>query len=59
MLYTVITLNGKGFQFPADYIVESGEWYAFFMDGEVVARFLIKGICGYYKQEIEEDDEEE
>lgn len=56
----MITLNGKGFQFPADYVLEeSGEWYAFYMGGEVVARFLIKGICGYYKQEIEEDDEEE
>lgn len=59
MLYTVITLNGKGFQFPADEVEENDEWYEFTLDGEIVARFLIKGICGYYKQEIEEDDEEE
>lgn len=55
----MITLNGKGFQFPADYVEESGEWYEFFMNGEIVARFLIKGICGYYKQELKKDDEEE
>lgn len=53
----VITLNGRGFQFPADDVEENNEWYEFFMDGEIVGRFLIKGISGYYRKETDDGED--
>ena len=56
MLYTIITLNGRGFTFEADSVEEDGEKYLFSLDGAVVASFLIKGIAGYYSMEQENED---
>ena len=57
MLYTIITLNGRAFQFEADNVEETQESYVFYLDGEIVAQFLIKGISGYFAMETVDEDE--
>ena len=56
-MYLIITLNGRGVQFEADRVVEFDEKYVFYLEEEIVAEFLVKGICGYCKLEV--DDEED
>lgn len=55
MLFTIITLNGRAFQFGADEVIEDDEKYTFSAEGEVIASFLIKGIAGYYAVEVDDE----
>ena len=57
LLFTVITLNGKGFSFFADDVEENEDWYEFMLEGEIVAKFLIKGVCGYFKRECKDEED--
>ena len=59
MLITIITLNGKMFQFEADEVDTIEDRYVFSCDGETVGSYWIKGIAGYYTQEYEDEDEED
>lgn len=48
MMYTVVTLNGRGFMFNADKMVEFEGVYAFYNEEEIVAEFKKDAISGYF-----------
>lgn len=57
MVYTIITLNGRGYEFEADGMTELGDEYYFELDGEVVARFRKDCIAGCFISRYEDDEE--
>lgn len=58
-MYTVVTLNGRGFMFDADGVIELGGEYVFELDGETVAQFKKDAIAGYFISRVEYDEEAE
>lgn len=57
MMYTVVTLNGRGFMFEADGVIELGGEYIFELDGETVAQFKKDAIAGYFITRYDEDED--
>lgn len=47
-MYTVVTLNGRGFGFFADDMCEIDGTYIFSYEGETVAEFRKDAIAGYF-----------
>lgn len=58
-MYTIVTLNGRGFVFEADEVDEIMGQLTFSLDGEVVAEFKKDAIAGYFISRYVEEDEEE
>lgn len=58
-MYTVVTLNGRGFMFEADEMIDYGKEYAFFLDDDKVAEFKKDAISGYFITRYEDDEEAE
>ena len=58
-MYTVVTLNGKGFAFYADEISEYDGTYTFLLEGETVGEFKKDAIAGYFITRIFYEDEED
>lgn len=58
-VYTVVTLNGRGFMFAADDMCEVLGEYVFSLDGETVAQFKKDAIAGYFITRVEDDEEAE
>ncbi len=59
MVYTVVTLNGRGFMFEADEMCEVLGEYVFSLEGETVAQFKKEAIAGYFITRVEDDEEAE
>jgi hypothetical protein len=59
LVYTVVTLNGRGFMFEADDMCEVLDEYVFSLDGETVAQFKKEAIAGYFITRVEDDEEAE
>lgn len=58
-MYTVVTLNGRGFMFDADEMVEIGDSYTFYLEDEKVAEFKKEAIAGYFITRCDYDEEAE
>lgn len=58
-VYTVVTLNGRGFMFVADDVDEVCGEYVFSLEGEIVAQFKKEAIAGYFITRVEDDEEAE
>lgn len=56
-MYTVVTLNGRGFMFEADSMRDWGSFYSFYLDGEEVAGFKKNALAGYFITRYEDDEE--
>ena len=56
-VYTVVTLNGRGFMFDADEVIELGGEYVFSLEGEEVAQFKKDAVAGYFITRYEDDEE--
>ena len=56
-IYTVVTLNGRGFMFESDEMIDYGKEYAFFLDDDKVAEFKKDAIAGYFIKRYEDDEE--
>ena len=59
LMYTVVTLNGKGFAFYADEMSEFNGTYIFSSEGETVGEFKKDAIAGYFITRIYYEDEED
>ena len=59
MVYTVVTLNGRGFMFEADEMKDWQNVYTFYLDGEEVAEFRKDAIAGYFITRVDDDEEAE
>lgn len=57
MVFTIITLNGRGYAFDADDVTEIGNELFFDLDGETVARFRKECIAGWFITRYEDDEE--
>lgn len=57
MVFTIITLNGRGYAFDADDVTELGDELFFDLDGETVARFRKESIAGWFITRYEDDEE--
>ena len=58
-MYTVVTLNGRGFMFAADKMEEWNGVYTFYLDDNEVAEFKKDAIAGYFITRYEDDEETE
>ena len=59
-IFTIVTVNGKFFEFYADEVVDLDGEYIFSVDGDTVASFRKDNIAGYFMTcEDEEDDEDD
>ena len=58
LMYTVVTLNGKGFTFFSDDMCEIDGTYIFSEEGETVAEFKKDAIAGYFITRVYYEDEE-
>ena len=58
-VYTIITLNGRGYAFEADEITELGDMLIFDLDGETVGQFRKDSIAGWFITRYEDGEEEE
>ena len=56
-MYTVVTLNGRGFMFCADEMVEYQDVYTFYYGGEKVGEFKKDSISGYFISRYAEEEE--
>ena len=56
-MYTVVTLNGRGFMFEADFMRDWNSSYSFYLDDEEVAEFKKDAIAGYFITRYEDDEE--
>ena len=59
MMFTVVTLNGRGFMFDADEVVELGGEYVFSLEGETVGQFKKDSIAGYFITRYEDEDSQD
>lgn len=56
MMFTVVTLNGRGFMFDADEVIELGAEYIFSLEGETVGQFKKDAIAGYFITRYDDED---
>ena len=56
MMFTVVTLNGRGFMFDADEVIELGGEYIFSLEGETVGQFKKDAIAGYFITRYDDED---
>lgn len=57
-LYQVVTINGRTIAFEADEVEVDSERYVFSEDGEVIGEFERKNVSGYFKDNIEDIEDE-
>lgn len=57
-MYTVVTINGRGFMFQADRMMEFKGEYVFYDGDEIVGEFNKNSIAGYFiSRYVEEEDD--
>lgn len=57
-MYTIVTLNGRGFAFVADEVTEYMGQLTFSLDGDTVAEFKKDAIAGYFITTYEDEEDE-
>lgn len=56
-MYTIITLNGRAYQFYADELKECGDTWMFYYDDDLVAEFKKDALAGYFITTYFEEEE--
>ena len=59
MMFTVVTLNGRGFMFDTDEVIELDGEYIFNLEGETVGQFKKDAIAGYFITRYEDEDSQD